>query len=141
MFSGGKTIPCVGVSIGVERCFSMISRKFIKTDIKASATQVYICSIDGLLKERMEICKSLWDADIKAEFMMKQNPKLPKQLSHCEKSQIPLAVIIGPNELELGVVNVKNLVAKSEEKVKRTELVGYIQNILAKQDLDADWSL
>lgn len=119
----------------------MISRKFIKTDIKASATQVYICSIDGLLKERMEICKSLWDADIKAEFMMKQNPKLPKQLSHCEKSQIPLAVIIGPNELEQGVVNVKNLVAKSEEKVKRTELVGYIQNILAKQDLDADWSL
>jgi histidyl-tRNA synthetase len=31
----------------------------------------------GLLKERMEVAKQLWDAGIKTEFPWKVKPKLP----------------------------------------------------------------
>ena len=74
MFSGKAQIPCVGISFGVDRIFS-ITKARMEAD-KASATvrnnevDVYVMAFGGkgftgLLKERMEVCKLLWDAGIK----------------------------------------------------------------------------
>jgi histidyl-tRNA synthetase len=123
MFSGKnkngtpKTIPCVGVSIGVERVFSLLMAKQKMESIKSSATQVYIISVgDGLLKERMELVRELWDAGINASFMLKNKPKLDKQWAVCDKEQIPLAVIIGKDELDQHQIRIKDMRSKDEEQ-------------------------
>lgn len=36
----------------------------------------------GLLKERMTICSTLWDAGLKTEFLYKAKPKLPSMFPH-----------------------------------------------------------
>ncbi|WP_200862050.1 hypothetical protein, partial [Pseudogulbenkiania ferrooxidans] len=47
-------IPCVGVSIGVERVFSILMAKQQQHEIKSNETEVYVISVgDSLLKERM----------------------------------------------------------------------------------------
>ena len=134
MFSGGQEIPCVGISIGVERVFSIISRKYKLSDIKPTQTQVYVATVDGMLKERMALCRELWDANIKAEFMFKQSPKLLKQLSQCEKQKIPFAVIFGSTELQQGVVNIKDFEHKKEETVKRQDLIPRLKELLSTSD-------
>ncbi|CAO3649241.1 unnamed protein product [Cunninghamella blakesleeana] len=107
-------IPCVGVSIGVERVFSMLMSKQEQHEIKSNQTQVFVISVgDGLLKERMELAKELWDAGINATYLYKNKPKLEKQWSTCEKDHIPLAVIIGKDELDQGVVRIKDMRAKN----------------------------
>lgn len=63
-----KQVPCVGVSIGVERIFSVIDAKLqaAKTKIRTTEVEVYVASAQkNLLEPRMEICKLLWDAGIK----------------------------------------------------------------------------
>ncbi|CAO3590654.1 unnamed protein product [Absidia cylindrospora] len=145
MFSGTNKkgepnlkIPCVGVSIGVERVFSILMAKQQSADIKSNETQVYVISVgDSLLKERMELAKELWDNDIKASFMFKTKPKLDKQFAICEKEHIPLAVIIGRDEMDQGVVRIKDMRSKDAAQgggvtIQRTEMVATLQSKLAE---------
>lgn len=124
MFSGTNKkgvpnlqIPCVGVSIGVERVFSILMSKQKTEEIKSNETEVYVISVgDGLLKERMQIAKELWDAGIKASYMFKNKPRLDKQFDVCEKEMIPFAIFIGKDELEKGEVRVKDMRSKDESQ-------------------------
>ncbi|CDH54973.1 histidyl-trna synthetase [Lichtheimia corymbifera JMRC:FSU:9682] len=124
MFSGTNKkgepnlkIPCVGVSIGVERVFSILMSKQKAEDIKSNETEVFVIAVgDGLLKERMEIANELWNADIKASFLFKNKPKLPAQWAACEKDHIPFAVIIGKDELERGEIKIKDMRSKDESQ-------------------------
>jgi histidyl-tRNA synthetase len=79
--SGGKKgagkIPCVGVSVGVERVYSIMLQKRKEKEEKEARgkeTQVYIVSMggDGLLKERMALAKLLWDGGIKVRTLFYQ---------------------------------------------------------------------
>lgn len=146
MFSGSQPIPCVGVSIGVERIFSLILARSKLEDIRASETQVYVCGIgNGTLEERMKICTELWDAGInvnsnqvdsitptKAEFTYKQKPKLPTQFGVCEKEGIPIAILVGEGEIEGGVVNIKDQKTKGSEQsiVQRHDMIQFVRNML-----------
>ncbi|KAG0164214.1 Cytoplasmic and mitochondrial histidine tRNA synthetase [Apophysomyces sp. BC1034] len=128
-------IPCVGMSIGVERVFSILmARQDI--NVKSNESEVFVISVgDGLLKERMELSRDLWDAGIKASFMFKNKPKLDKQWAICEKDQIPIAVIIGQDELDRGIVRLKDMRSKDESQrggiiVKRDEMIDTLKSKL-----------
>ena len=49
----------------------------------------------------------LWAAGIKTEMPYKKNPKLLDQMQYCEGRQIPLAIILGEDELQRGVFKVR----------------------------------
>ena len=64
-----EPVPCVGVSVGVERVYSIMEMRRRQGDIKVRGkeTDVYIMNFgkEGLLKERMALAKKLRDAGIK----------------------------------------------------------------------------
>jgi histidyl-tRNA synthetase len=145
MFSGvnkkgqpNLQVPCVGISIGVERVFSILMNKQKAEQIKSNECEVFIMAVgDGLLKERMQIAKELWDAGIKATYMYKNKPKLDKQFTACEKDMIPLAVIVGKDELEKGEVRIKDMRSKDESQgggatIKHADMVEEIRQRLAQ---------
>ncbi|GAA5936350.1 hypothetical protein JCM1841_003124 [Sporobolomyces salmonicolor] len=146
MFSGsggaaGK-IPCVGISFGVERLFSLLLKKAQEKGSeagRAKATEVFVMSLgDGLLEERMKVCKELWAAGIKAEFMYKAKPKLPKQFEVIDKERIPYAVQVSPGELAKGTIRVKPQVGKEQGsgndiEMKREELIPWLKEKLGKK--------
>ncbi|XP_060110443.1 histidine--tRNA ligase, cytoplasmic-like isoform X2 [Heteronotia binoei] len=64
----GQKVPCVGVSIGVERLFSVIEQKLemSKEKIRVKETQVLVAAAQkNLLTARMKLISELWDAGIK----------------------------------------------------------------------------
>ena len=132
---GGERIPCVGFSLGVERIFAIMENRMQKAKnalkVRANETEVMVCSSEGLLKERMEICSVLWDANIKAEFVYKVNPRLKAQLAAVNSSGVPIALIIGEEELAKGTVKVKNTINREEKEVPRDQLVQVVKDILA----------
>lgn len=81
MFSSIQT-PCVGVSIGIERVFTIIEKKAEELKIsQASPIQVYVATIGSdLIAERMRVAKLLWTANIPAEYSHQDSPKFKKQL-------------------------------------------------------------
>lgn len=67
-------MPCVGVSFGVDRIFSITKARMEREKqleaMRASETDVYVMAFggkgfDGMLPQRMSVCKTLWDAGIK----------------------------------------------------------------------------
>jgi histidyl-tRNA synthetase len=63
-----KNVPCVGVSIGVERVFSVLESRLTssKTKVRTAEVEVFVASAQkNLLEDRMRLCTELWDANIK----------------------------------------------------------------------------
>uniref|UniRef100_A0A671VG68 histidine--tRNA ligase n=1 Tax=Sparus aurata TaxID=8175 RepID=A0A671VG68_SPAAU len=113
----GRKVPCVGVSIGIERVFSIMEQKAEASAEKVRTTEVQVMVASAqknLLEEKLKLITELWNAGIKAEVMYKKNPKLLSQLQHCEESGIPLVAILGEQELKDGVVKLR-VVATREE--------------------------
>ncbi|KAH8235915.1 hypothetical protein KR032_010721 [Drosophila birchii] len=129
----GKAVPCVGVSIGVERIFSVLEARAAASGLKlrTSDVEAYVASAHkGLHEQRLKVLNQLWDAGIKAEHSYKLNPKLLVQLQHCEEHQIPLVVVLGDAELAQGLVKLREVTTRQETNVKLEELPAEIRRRL-----------
>ncbi|KAG8579310.1 hypothetical protein GDO81_010804 [Engystomops pustulosus] len=128
--SKGRKVPCVGISIGIERILSMAERKAEESfkNIRTTETQVLVASAQPhYLEERMRLITALWSSGIKAEMLHKKNPKLLSQLQYCEKTGIPLVAIIGEQELRDGVVKLRDVTTREEVNIPREDLIKEIQ--------------
>ncbi|KAE9032879.1 Histidine--tRNA ligase, cytoplasmic [Phytophthora rubi] len=126
MFSAtDQQIPCVGVSLGIERIFGILQAHAEKQSANAAPpSQVLVASTSNdLMMPRLELCKQLWLANISAEVMQTENPKFIKQLHYALERGTPYMVVIGEDELAKGVVKVKEMASKDEVTVPRSELV------------------
>ena len=148
---GRRPLPCVGISFGVDRVFTILDarrKKKSKSDLGGQA-QVYIMAFggkefDGLLLERMRVARKLWAAGIRAEFTAKVKPKPLQQFNASEG--VPVAVMLGQDELEAGQVRVKRLhvgdkdaAAKDKgQLVLRENLVDELRKLLASTTLEQD---
>lgn len=111
---GDRQIPCVGISFGVERIFTVLEARLPK---KKGAPEpgpemdVYIAAAgskeNGLLAERMWVLGQLTKACIRATFMRKANAKLVQQFKAAANVKAPITIILGPDELASGNVRVK----------------------------------
>lgn len=131
-----KSVPCVGLSLGVERIFNVLEAKLSREGLKTRTTEieVFVASAQkNLHEERMRILSTLWDAGLKVEHSYKKNAKLLAQLQHCEENDIPLVVIIGERELARGEVTLRDVASRAEASISRTYLVEEIQKRLGKR--------
>jgi histidyl-tRNA synthetase len=130
-------VKCVGLSIGVERLYTILEEKYLnstKGKLKCSNTQVYIATPQkGFLDERLSLCEELWQNEIrvsikvifcfcsiyifsyfKTEFSYKSNGRLLDQLTYCEENQIPICIIIGNEEIKNNSVKIRNVITRIE---------------------------
>jgi histidyl-tRNA synthetase len=76
MFSGKNQIPCVGISFGVDRIFSITKARMAADksaeQVRGNEVDVYVMALGGkgLVKERLEICAKLWQAGIKVRHFV-----------------------------------------------------------------------
>ncbi|KAK2524913.1 hypothetical protein Q9233_009232 [Columba guinea] len=129
----GRKVPCVGVSIGIERIFSILEQRVKASGekIRTTETQVLVATPHKhLLAARLKLISELWDAGIKAEMLYKKDPKLLKQLQYCEDTGIPLAAIVGEQELTDGVVKLRDVATREEVDIPREKLVDEIRRRL-----------
>ncbi|EKM61856.1 uncharacterized protein PHACADRAFT_248747 [Phanerochaete carnosa HHB-10118-sp] len=135
-------LPCVGVSIGMDRIFALLWPRWVERGMRSKDTMAYVMAAgDGLLTERVRLVQELREAGIKADFMLKRKPKLPAQFDAGEKDEVPFAIIFGGDEIKDGLVTVKEQrweigdgerrKVRSDDKgtkVKRIELIGWIKS-------------
>jgi len=128
----GKKVPCVGVSIGIERLFSIMECKMAAADgtIRMSKTQILVASGQkNMLENRLALLNELWNQDIAAEVLQKKNPKLLNQFQYCEENGIPLCAVIGDDEIAAGVVKLRNMTTREEVEVKREDLAAEVRKM------------
>ncbi|KAL1870020.1 hypothetical protein VTK73DRAFT_2829 [Phialemonium thermophilum] len=139
---GKQPIPCVGLSFGVDRIFTILNARQESASHLTNETDVYIMAFggkeyDGLILDRIGVASELWDAGIRAEFMPKVKPR-PSGQSEASKG-VPVAVILGQDELAAGQVRLKDMRGEDEEAIRRDRgrlvpresLVGEVRKMLS----------
>lgn len=84
----------MGISFGVDRIYSITQARIAAESAKeprGNKTDVFVMAFggkgfDGMLKDRMRICKQLWKAGINAELLEKNKPKLQARKWRCSIS-------------------------------------------------------
>ena len=149
MFSARSTqIPCVGISFGVDRIISVTKARMASSstleNVRINEVDVFVMAFGlkgftGLLEERMDVARTLWEAGIKAEFTYKEKPRLATQFKAAEVGRVPFAVILGEDELKMGKVKVKEMglpeghPEKDGVLVERDRLVEEVRERLLKK--------
>ena len=121
----GTQMPCVGVSIGIERIFGLLQdhAKKQKT-LRAATPSVLVASTSpDMLLERSRLVKMLWDQKISTELVRKDNLAFKKQLQHALDAGIPYMVVIGEGELADGTVQIKVMATQEKIYVQRDEMI------------------
>jgi len=128
----GKKVPCVGVSIGIERVFAIMEAKAQASGEKTRTTQTQVLVVGAqknLLEERLKLVNELWAQGIKAEMIHKVNPKLLNQFQYCEERGIPYSAVLGESEVEKGVVQLRNTQTREQTEIPRSDLAAEIQKL------------
>ncbi|KAJ3210635.1 hypothetical protein HDU83_001166 [Entophlyctis luteolus] len=123
MFSpSGKKIPCVGVSVGVERVFALLLAKqraaAAQKKSRTTSTQVYLIGLgNGHLAERMRAATQLWKAGIATEFSFKEKPRRDAQFKTVSEEGIPVSIVFDDGKFGTGKVQVEDNIGSGKEKV------------------------
>jgi len=119
-------LPGVGISIGATRLFWQL-REAGLIGTADSSVQILVTQMDAALSPAYAaIATSLRHAGINTEMTLEPG-KLGKQLKYASKAGIPFAIIMGSDELNKGVVQVKDLRKEEQFEVPRADLVRTLQ--------------
>ena len=113
----GRNTPAVGASIGVDRLLSAIEKaKLIKPRNSTADVLVTIMMRDKI-EEYQKIAGMLRKNGINTEVYMGKQKSIGKQLKYADRQLIPIALILGSDELDKGEISIKDLNVIREEKI------------------------
>ncbi len=122
--------PAVGTSIGVDRFVDAMVKLGTLEATRATA-QVLITRFTPTLDAHyLSLATKLREAGIKTDVYYGDEPAFKAQMAYAVKQEIPVVVIVGPDEQSAGVVSVKDMTHRTQEKVPIDDLVGHVQKIL-----------
>ena len=112
-----KSIAATGASFGLDR-FTAALRKLKSIESAATLTQALIISFPGVpAAYLLKVARLLREAGIRAEvYFGDAKAKMKDQLSLANARQVPVAVIVGPDEMAASQVSIKDLRAGLESR-------------------------
>lgn len=124
-------LPAVGTSFGFDRILAAMEALKMFRERK-SRTEVLIVPFNkGMIHPGLSLTAMLRDADINAEIYFKPG-KLRRQLGYASDRNIPIALILGPDEWEKKEVSLKNMVKEEQVQIPLDEIVERVKSELEK---------
>ena len=123
-----RSYPATGTTIGIERIIdAMEELNMFPPEVGKTVAQVLVTLFDETLVDAsLQMANTLRKGGLKTEMYFEPDA-LGTQLRYAGKKEIPFVVILGPDELALDQVTVRDLMRKEQQKVKRTEVGGLIK--------------
>ncbi len=144
----GQEVPATGVSIGVDRLLAALHMKGRLSTETTGPVVVTVMDRDRMA-DYQAIVSELRAAGIRAEMYLGNPKNFGNQLKYADQRNSPIAIIQGGDELEQGILQVKDLIlgakiaetATHEEwkerpsqfEIPRADLVARITQLLADQ--------
>lgn len=144
-FNEKANVPCVGVSFGVDRIFSVIQKRIEAGEsfsyISANTVDVYVLALGGKdfnsMKERLVVVRILEKAGFTVQFSSDTKPRTDKQFKEVERCGATISVILGEEEVKNGKLKVKvnGIMDETDPRktgilIDRADLVGEVGKTL-----------
>jgi len=120
---GGPDLPAVGFAIGFTGTILLLRELGLLGDARLEPACAFVVAAgDGLESEVFQLAEELRAGGVAAIFDLERK-SLKAQMKTASKGGHRYAVILGPDELERGVVQLKDLRAAEQSEVARADLV------------------
>ncbi|TET98251.1 MAG: histidine--tRNA ligase [Anaerolineales bacterium] len=119
---GGDLIPATGFAMGDIVFELVLDENGVKPDLRVSPADILITSFEESSESvSIQIATELREAGYRVEWYP-EPVRLQRQLKYANRNEIPLVLIIGPDEMEAGKVSLKNMVSGEQETFSRSDL-------------------
>lgn len=129
-FIAGSNMPGVGASVGVDRLIATLEKRGALKIRKSSADVLVTVFNPELAGESLKFADCLRTEGFNTELYV-ENAPLAAQLGYAFTQEIPFVVIIGPDEVRDGVVALKTMKTRRQEKLTEVACYASIRSGLA----------
>lgn len=123
-----EDIPGTGFAVGFDRTLDAMEDLGLLPDLKSSTKVLVTIFSEDLLPLSLRTAQKLREAQINTDVYTDPSVKLDKQLKYTNKLGIPFAVIIGPEEVEKNLVQLKNMKTGQQQSLSLEDLLGLVKN-------------
>jgi histidyl-tRNA synthetase len=126
------SLPTTGTSLGIERIIDLMDElKLYPNGIGGTVVQALVTVFNADTRaESTKLAAELRAAGIHTELYL-QDRSVGKQLAYADKKRIPIAAIVGGDEIAAGTVKLKRLSDGTEVSVARAEAAAKIRALLS----------
>lgn len=129
---GGNPLPGVGFAMGDVVMELVLRDAGVIPENLGNISQVIVTVFnEETLAESIKVANTLRDAGYRV-VLYPEFDKMGKQFKYADRLNIPVAVILGPDELEKSEVAVKNLRTREQVNVSREMLIEQIEKFLQR---------
>lgn len=120
---GLKGLTGAGISFGADRIYDVMEELNLFPEDAGQASQVLICCFDkeGELYA-LPLLQQLRSKNISAE-LYPAGAKIKKQLDYANSKHIPYVILIGSDEMQSGLLTVKNMLTGTQEKLSANDII------------------
>ena len=124
-----KSLPGVGISIGLTRLFYKLNELNIIKAEKKSISDILIIPITENLEEPIKLATEIRKLGINTEIYL-NDKKLKAKFKYADKLEIPYVIVIGDDEINSNKIKLKNMKTGEEKEInmEATEIAANIRN-------------
>lgn len=120
---GLPNVSGVGFSFGVDRIYDVMEELQLFPASQTTTTQVLISNFDAQAeKYALPLLAKIRAAGICAE-LFPESSKLKKQMTYANNKQIPFVLLIGSNEMETGLLTLKNMTSGEQQNLAIDQVI------------------
>jgi len=128
---GGPDLPATGVSLGLERIFTLCEER--EQGKTAGYAQVLVAVYDERhAAAAVKLGRDIRGAGFRCEVYADPKAKLAKQFTYADAKGIAAVAMVGPDELDAGTVAVKDLRRREQRQVPRDDVPSHLRALLAE---------
>jgi histidyl-tRNA synthetase len=114
----------VGISFGADRIFDVLNQLDLYPKDALQTTRVLFVTFgEAEQAYALPLLAQLRRAGVSAEVYPDAKAKMKKQMGYANDKQIPYVVLIGSDEMQSGLLSLKDMTSGTQEKVSVAELI------------------
>jgi len=124
---GLKGLTGVGISFGADRIYDVLQELNLFPESAAAGTRVLISNFDREAElYALPLLQQLREANVAAE-LYPSSAKLKKQMSYADDKSIPYVVLIGSDEMQSGILTLKNMHSGEQQKLSPEAIIALLK--------------
>ncbi|MDA0749023.1 MAG: histidine--tRNA ligase [bacterium] len=129
---GKKQVPGVGFAVGDMALAELLKEVNLAPVLPGTAPDLYVTVFsEELLAQSIAFAREIRNRGLAVELALEPGRRLDRQFKHADRKGIAYVAVLGPDEIERGVVVLKNLTTRSQVELDMQDLDAVVTHLKA----------
>ena len=126
-----KSLPGVGISIGLTRLFYVLDEQgLLNPQLPSAPADALVLPMTESVTPAIALAETLRSAGLRVQLYGEQK-KFKQKMAYANKLGVPFAVLLGEDEIAEGKCSVKNMATGEQQKLTPEEAASYMKSAVS----------